>query len=255
MAPYLLLGLPFALIRPLIAFVTGVIGGIITHFADPGEKSEEQDEESEQVFKHPFRDMLHYAFIEFLQDISKWLFIGLLIAATITVIGKSLGKKTLAIYLLSIIGGALFFGGVINEFIPREWFALPGMTMLHQNHESHSILPIWFKYASAVLLGILMINGYIQRKKHPEHSCSCSDGTCDSEKNEVKTMKKRVSIKGMICNHCKMSVERNLSKLEGISSVLVNLDQAEAEIEGDDINLEKVKTTLDEIGYKYDGER
>ena len=67
-------------------------------------------------------------------------------------------------------------------------------------------------------------------------------------------MNKTIAIKGMTCNHCKMSVEKNLSKLEGISSVVVNLSKAEAEIGGDNIDIEKIEVTLHEIGFEYDGE-
>jgi len=68
--------------------------------------------------------------------------------------------------------------GFINEFLPREWFFLPGMIGMQGGHEAHSILPLWSKYLLAIVLGILMINGYYQTKKHPAHSCSCNTDSC-----------------------------------------------------------------------------
>jgi len=98
---YSLLGLPFAIIRPIIALVTGYVGGVLANRYDKKEngiesnntnetetcnsecgdncetKSEEQHSKLYTMFK--------YAFVDFLQDISKWLIIGLVLAALISV--------------------------------------------------------------------------------------------------------------------------------------------------------------------------
>ena len=89
MVTYSLLGLPFAIIRPIVAFVTGVIGGALTNTVDkqttePVELSHEEHKKGSN--KNVMVRMFQYAFVEFLQDISKWLIIGLLIAAAISVI-------------------------------------------------------------------------------------------------------------------------------------------------------------------------
>jgi len=89
MATYSMLGLPFAILRPFIAFVSGVFGGAFTNYVDRNTevvspvvetKSTEKDNSS------PIRKMLHYAFVEFMQDIAKWLVIGLLLAALISLL-------------------------------------------------------------------------------------------------------------------------------------------------------------------------
>lgn len=83
---YSLLGLPFAVIRPFIALVTGVVGGIFTNKIDkqipvkPIQTTEKEEKKS--VFDRLFK----YAFVDFLQDIANWLVIGLLIAAFISVV-------------------------------------------------------------------------------------------------------------------------------------------------------------------------
>ncbi len=48
----------------------------------------------------------------------------------------------------------------------------------------------------------------------------------DNEKKEIiKTMKKSITVNGMSCNHCKMSVEKVLNNLHGVSNAEVNLEQ------------------------------
>ena len=90
---YSLLGLPFAIIRPIVALVTGVLGGIFTSILGKKEKIYTAEVEDPCCSKEPnnekseckIKKLLKYAFVEFLDDISFWLIIGLLIAALITV--------------------------------------------------------------------------------------------------------------------------------------------------------------------------
>lgn len=82
---YSLMGLPFAIIRPIAAFVTGIVGGALTPDSVQTGKADGV-EEKPRVFKNRFLAMLKYAFVDFLQDIAKWLLIGLGIAAAITVL-------------------------------------------------------------------------------------------------------------------------------------------------------------------------
>lgn len=187
MVTYSLLGLPFAIIRPVIALITGFFGGFLTNLTDK-ETAEDKisnslkannEQQKDTTSNNPVIKLFRYAFVDFLQDISKWLVIGLLIAAvisvivpddffakhlgngywdmliillvsipiyvcatasvpiaaililkgispgaalvflmagpatnaaTITIINKVFGKKTLFVYLFSIITGALLFG-------------------------------------------------------------------------------------------------------------------------------------------------
>ena len=55
-----------------------------------------------------------------------------------------------------------------------------------------------------------------------------------TDKRKIKTEEKKMTlkIKGMMCNHCKMHVEEALAKVEGVTSVKVNLEKGEAEVCG-----------------------
>jgi hypothetical protein len=86
LATYSLMGLPFAVIRPIVALITGITGGLFTNKALQSEPEPAPTIETETINKgNKFKRMLRYAFVDFLQDIAKWLLIGLGIAALITV--------------------------------------------------------------------------------------------------------------------------------------------------------------------------
>ncbi len=91
---YALMGWAYAIIRPIIAFITGVFGGFI---ADNYVVSEQvnatncNDDDCsscnthQATKKHWFDRIFKYAFVTFLQDISRYLVLGLALAAFITV--------------------------------------------------------------------------------------------------------------------------------------------------------------------------
>jgi uncharacterized protein len=90
MVTYSLLGWPFAVLRPVVALITGFFGGIITNATDnTSGKNISTAVQSEKGNNEkgfwPAR-IIKYAFVEFLEDIAKWMVIGLLIAAFIAVL-------------------------------------------------------------------------------------------------------------------------------------------------------------------------
>lgn len=90
-ATYSLLGLPFALIRPIAALVGAVFGGMaVGRFApDKGEadscKAKIEDATEKRPFHYKLIDSVKYGFGDMIDTMGKWLVIGLAIATLITV--------------------------------------------------------------------------------------------------------------------------------------------------------------------------
>ncbi len=57
----------------------------------------------------------------------------------------------------------------------------------------------------------------------------------------------------MTCSHCEATVKKNLEALAGITNVIADNKSNSIKITGSDINLEKVKTTLNGLGYNFVG--
>lgn len=335
LATYSMLGWPFAVLRPLIAFVTGVAGGVLTNwlikekpapaptpmFANLkidtkalGEKEPNCDEKSCNCHepkvdkRHSLIRAADYAFIELLQDIAKWLVLGFLAAAllsvllpdnffsmfkgygiieilvvlaasvplyicatgsipiaavllmkgvspgaalvflmagpatnvaTIAVLGKTMGKKSLAVYLGTISGGAILFGLLTNWLIPEELLL---RHVAHIHGEGHEMLPYWFQLSMAVLLIASIVGGYFisgyKKRKMKENST-----------DEI------LLVEGMTCSHCEASVQNNLMKLEGISSVQADNRTGTVYVSGSKINLNKIKEVVDRLGYRFKGRK
>lgn len=323
LATYSLLGLPMAIIRPLIALFTGFFGGILTNIFNKEKhesiSSKNNSGEKEIQPDRTFRGMLRYAFIDFLEDIAKWLVIGLLIAAvidiivpdsfftaylgndylemlliliaavplyvcatgsipiaamlilkglspgaaivflmagpavsaaSIAVVGKAFGKRILSLYLISIISGALIFGTLINELLPREWFTGPIQHFHGESHE-HGILPPWLQIGSAILLSLLMLN--ILFRKYGKQLFQSKIKTSVKYNNNVNMKELTVIVNGMTCNHCKATVEENIGKVSGIKSVSADIISGKVKLTGDNPDLDQIRIKVESIGYNWGG--
>lgn len=309
-ATYSLLGPAFAIIRPLAALVTAFVGGmLVTGKENPGGSCAEKevdtiDAPASDSFSGKIRDALRYGYVDMIQNIGKWLIIGLVIAAAITVfvpdgfftffagypllsmlavvivavpmyvcstgsipialslmlkglspgaafvllmagpaanfasiiiVGKSLGKKTAAIYLSTIIVGAILIGLCIDYLMPRDWFTMPLAATGVANCHIHIGL---FPGICAALLIILLINAFI-RRYIPRKSKKMENGQTT------------IMVKGMTCGHCKAMVEKNLSKLPGVESASADLTTGETHIQGNP-DMAAVKEVIEDLGFTMD---
>lgn len=88
---YALMGWAYAIVRPIIAFITGIFGGF---FVDNFDKDTDNIKDAktcsdcavEPSNQHWFDRIFRYAFVTFLQDISRWLIIGLILASVISML-------------------------------------------------------------------------------------------------------------------------------------------------------------------------
>lgn len=62
-------------------------------------------------------------------------------------------------------------------------------------------------------------------------------------------------VEGMTCSHCKSSVESKILQLDGISQISALPNKNEVVITGTNINNESIKYAIEELGYKFKGEK
>lgn len=152
--------------------------------------------------------------------------------ASILIVSKTLGKKTAAIYLGTIVLGAISIGMCIDTFMPRDWFPV-GMTSAMAT--CHVNIDIFSGISSAILI-LLLINALILRYTHYK------------SKNMGKGQLS-ITVKGMSCGHCKAMVEKNLAKLPGVESVDVDLVTGNTVIHGD-ADTAAVRDVIEELGFE-----
>jgi hypothetical protein len=87
-ATYSLLGLPFAIIRPIAAFFTSIFAGLVTNVFTSNEESvkvavQKNKEEQKLSFGQKIKKVFQYGYVEMMEDIGKMLLFGLIIAGLI----------------------------------------------------------------------------------------------------------------------------------------------------------------------------
>lgn len=87
-ATYSMMGLPFAIVRPLVALLTSIAGGAVTTWFSKDEIVVRQNCacEIKEKKSNRFVELLRYSFVELVQNIGKWLVIGLIIGTLITIL-------------------------------------------------------------------------------------------------------------------------------------------------------------------------
>lgn len=382
LATYSLLGGPFAILRPVAAFVTAMLGGLFTNVVTKNEpetgvavvgethephhehehcdcegdhcscSQEGHDEHSKKSFVQKVRETLEYGFVNMIGDVSKWLIIGLLLGALIAafvpddfflflheypllcmvvvlvlampmytcatgsiplalalvekgitpgaalvllmagpatsiasmlVVGKAFGKRTLAAYLTSIALGALFFGFVVDTFFMDTFLA----SMLpHASAEchGHGALGV-FDYICAGLFALLIVYAKFAHKgcgghcgcgcgnhdcccecdddhehcecgddHHHEGECHCHGHHHEHEEPVVVTYR----VLGMSCSHCKACVEKATLRLDGVLSAEADVASKELRVRwhgDDDVDESALKNAVEEAGFEFGGKK
>jgi copper chaperone CopZ len=159
--------------------------------------------------------------------------------ATMTVLGKTMGRKSLTIYLATIIIGAIVFGMLTNWLIPTEWI-LSKVMHIHGDGSDHEMLPKWLQMGSALLLVFSIVGGYFYSIFKKKRKMAKVEGIT-------------ISVEGMTCSHCEANVKRNLEALKGITNVVADNKSNSVKISGTKIDLSKVKETVNGLGYKFVG--
>lgn len=310
-ATYSLLGLPFAIIRPITALFTSLFAGLVTNAFTAKDspsatvKCSDNKPQEKLSFTQKVKKALDYGFVEMMGDIGKMLLFGLIIAgliayfvpdnfftifgnntlltmllvllvaipmyvcatgsipiaialmmkgispgtalvllmagpaanmASMLVISKILGKKTFALYLTTLVIGAILSGLFIDNFLPASWFTVSNFTMAteHTGHFYH------FKVICSVVLVILLAKALLFNKEEEEELAS--------DTNEGIAFK----IEGMTCNHCKNNVINALSRLKSVEGVTADISKSVAYVKGNPAD-EEVKKAVEAIGFKFEG--
>ena len=314
LATYSLMGLPFAIIRPIAALFTALLGGTFANnmnlpvnqanvSCSCSSCADTKEEAPSSLWKR-FVYGLHYAFVDMMQDIGRWLVLGLIIAGLITVyvpdsffelfkdnsvasiflvllcaipmylcstgsipiavalmlkglspgtalvllmagpavnmasiivVNKVLGRKSMLVYIASIVLGAVLFALCIDNFFPREWFLDP---LVQNGACSHADISV-FNWICSGVLALLLLNALVRRyliKKEEPAEVKAEEGVLT------------VHVEGMSCNHCRANVEKVISALEGAEQVEVDLPTGMAIVHGN-VDKETVRAAVESIGF------
>ncbi|MEW6723923.1 MAG: copper ion binding protein [Bacillota bacterium] len=61
-----------------------------------------------------------------------------------------------------------------------------------------------------------------------------------------------LEVEGMSCQHCAMAIKQAISRLDGVSNVLVNLEEGEVSVtyDGGRTKVEQIRQAIQDSGYQ-----
>jgi uncharacterized protein len=133
-------------------------------------------------------------------------------AVAFTTVKKILGARSLVIYLVSIFVGAVGFGLILD-------YAVPGSITMNMSHLQHvhqaATLPWYYTVSGVFLLSLL---GYFKASQWLSRLREKGGKSMKEDENSMV-----LSVPNMSCDHCKESIIKNLTKLESVKAVAVDL--------------------------------
>jgi len=306
LATYGLLGGVFAVFRPILALITGVIGGLAVNLVEPASRAHTSPPSGDVRGKFlddtngRIRRIFAYGFYWLPRDIARALLVGLLIAgvisaavprnyfadlvppgilqilivmllgipvyvcatasiplayamilsgvspgavlaflmtgpatnaATIATVWKVMGRRTTAIYLASMIAGALIGGLILDRFLTSE--DIVGRTAVGW------MIPPAVKHVSAVIL-LLVLSVAVAYPLAERFS----------RRKEAPPGAMVLKIHGMTCTGCAASVRRALLECPGVESAQVDLSGGTAVVQGKDADFEVLAGAVRAIGHR-----
>ncbi|MCX8035512.1 MAG: SO_0444 family Cu/Zn efflux transporter [Candidatus Sumerlaeia bacterium] len=307
---YSLLGLTVAILRPIAAFLTGLLGGwLVGIFVSDNEREESKATDSPAAAcslpenSGKLRRLWDYGFVDLPRDIGRPLIIGLILAgiiaaaipadyfaglrgtglwpklvmlgvgipiyvcatgsvpiaaalvhqgvspgaalvflisgpatnmATLAVIIKTMGKKTLGIYLATVAFCALASGVLLD-------FWLTSLPHPMTTHGEHAMMPLWmsnlFAFAMIAILAHALLRPYVRRERRRPAEIA------DSE------MAVSLRIEGMTCSHCAQTVREALTGCAGVRAAEIDLAGGQARIVGKGFDIAALRRAVELAGY------
>ncbi len=95
-------------------------------------------------------------------------------------------------------------------------------------------------FSELYYLVVLMVSGYVVNR-------------IEKSKKMTSVKFQTIKVEGMTCLHCEASINRNLSKLDGIEEVVADRNTSQVKIKGSKINLPEIERIVTDLGYQFKG--
>jgi copper chaperone len=76
-----------------------------------------------------------------------------------------------------------------------------------------------------------------------------SPRTYPEEVQEMSQIELTYSVPGVSCEHCQTAITSEVSAVDGVEEVDVNLDTKQVAVRGEDVSDQAVRAAIDEAGY------
>ncbi len=163
-------------------------------------------------------------------------------AATVTTIWKTLGPRTMFLYVLTIILSAIGGGMALDWLFPTLQIEIAS----HVSHVHEAEAISWISHAWAVaLLGVFAFSYAARPRAKINYTEELERGgdLPDTEFVEI-------AVEGMTCDHCAGEVAQALQKCPGVRTVAVDRKAGKVSITGRNLDAEDLAKAIGAAGFQ-----
>ena len=164
--------------------------------------------------------------------------------ATLLIFLKVLGRRFVAVYLITIVVFSYGFGLLFDLAFPNTQLAISGAAS--HAHGGNLLATIsWWEWAASATLALALVRVFWVKSRGllSNWMASRSHPLPDDENTMV------INVSGMSCEHCRNTVERALKSIPGVESVRVSLKTGEAVIRGNGLDEVTLVNAVRQVNY------
>jgi len=150
--------------------------------------------------------------------------------ASLAILWKTIGRRATLIYLATIIAGAVL-GGVVFD----AWFSVAFAKSYAAVHHANGWFE-WVKTGGSVVLALLLVHSLWPGKKGAE---------CELPETPPSL---KITVLGMTCNHCKMTVENAAKSVHGVTAAEATPSESRLKIFGQ-ADEKAIRKAVENAGY------
>jgi uncharacterized protein len=159
-------------------------------------------------------------------------------AATLTTIGRVLGRRALGLFLLTVAASAFGAGLLLDALMPWLGRAMPALAPpVH----CHGDVSPWSHLAAAALV-LVMANAWWRTRRVARAKAA------SVRRAAASTVV--FAVEGMHCSHCVDSVTRAVGELPGVDACAVDLQGGTATVSGPAVDAAAVVAAIDGLGFR-----
>jgi copper chaperone CopZ len=169
--------------------------------------------------------------------------------ATLTTLWRVLGKRSVAIFLVTVAIGALATGFTVDALVASEIVGPSAMVPaavaqigVHEHHADEAGFGFWFRRGCAALLILLLVNALWPQPQ----PMSRGDLKMTTMPN---TDVLELAVTGMRCNGCVESVQRALNESHGVDDAKVDLSTGRASVRGSGFDRSMLAEKIRGLGF------
>ena len=156
--------------------------------------------------------------------------------ATVTTLYKMLGRRTITIYLLSIVSLSWLSGWLLDMY----GGSLIGEALMH-HHDSNEYSII--QYTSGIGMVAMVLWAYL----YPKFQINLQ------VMNPGEPPTSTLMVEGMTCSHCASTVVKALQQIPGVNSAKADAALNLAWVDGKNIDTHELEKVIEEAGYEFKG--